>query len=258
MSIYSWNVNGLRAIYKKNFLSWFNDTDPDILCLQETRLVKQQIPDELKTIDGYYTELYPAKNKKGYSGTMTLSKHKPMKVLKGMGIKEYDQEGRVLTFEYEKFYIVNIYTPNSQRGLTRLDYRQKWDDKFLDFIKRLDKKKPVIFCGDLNVAHKEIDLANPKQNEGNHGFTQEEKQGFSNILNSGFIDTFRIFNQEGGNYTWWSYYTNARERNVGWRIDYICASKRLKNKIKEAFILDEVPGSDHCPIGITFEEKLNK
>lgn len=241
----SWNVNGLRAVLKKGFEEFVNESRPDILCLQETKMSDPY--DEV--VPGYKVTHLNA-DKKGYSGTAILTKVDPLNVTYGLGIEEHDKEGRVITMEFEDCFLVTVYTPNSKRGLLRLDYRQEWDKDFLKYLKNLEATKPVIFCGDLNVAHKEIDLKNPKTNKRNAGFTEEERQGFTNFVESGFIDTFREFNQEGGNYTWWSYMGKARERNTGWRIDYFCISPELRPRLEDAFILPDVMGSDHCPVGI--------
>jgi len=243
----SWNVNGLRAVLKKGFADWFEETDPDVLCLQEIKAEDQQVDYEFS---GYHQYWYSAQ-KKGYSGTLLLSKVKPMSVQYGFGIKEQDQEGRVITAEYKSHFLVNVYTPNSQNELRRLDYRtQVWDRIFLKYLKNLEKQKPVITCGDFNVAHKEIDLKNPTTNTRNAGFTIEERTEFDNYIKAGFIDTFREFNQEADQYSWWSFRSAARERNVGWRIDYFLISEGFRKRLKNAFILQEVMGSDHCPVGI--------
>jgi exodeoxyribonuclease-3 len=246
MKLISWNVNGIRAVLGKGFLDFVKDEKPDIICIQETKAHPHQVD---VALSGYHHHWNSAE-KKGYSGVATFTKVKPISVEKGMGVAEHDKEGRILTLEFDEFYLANVYTPNSQRGLTRLDYRMKWNGEFLKYLKRLEKKKPVIFCGDLNVAHKEIDIANPKQNRNNAGFTDQERNDFSKIIDSGFIDTFREFNKEGGQYTWWLYMFNARERNIGWRIDYFCISKTLRPILKDAFIRPKVMGSDHCPVGI--------
>ncbi|MBA2850585.1 exodeoxyribonuclease-3 [Methanococcus maripaludis] len=222
---------------------------PDIMCIQETKVQSGQVQ---LGLDGYF-QYWNYAERKGYSGTAIFTKIKPNNVILGMENSEHNNEGRVITLEFDEYYLVNVYTPNSQRGLTRLEYRQKWDEDFLNYIKTLETKKPVVFCGDLNVAHKEIDLKNPKTNVKNAGFTLEERNGFDNIVNSGFLDTFREFNKEPDNYSWWSYRFNARAKNIGWRIDYFCISKSLKSNLKDAFIMPEVMGSDHCPVGIIFE-----
>lgn len=241
----SWNVNGLRACVGKGFMEYFKETDADIFCVQETKLQEGQI--ELDT-PGYYQYWNYAK-KKGYSGTAIFTKQEPISVQYGIGIEEHDQEGRVITLEFEDFFFTTVYTPNSQSELARLDYRMKWEDDFLAFQKELEKKKPVIFCGDLNVAHKEIDLKNPKTNRKNAGFTDEERGKFSHLLEQGFIDTFRYFYPEQeGIYSWWSYRFKAREKNAGWRIDYFITSENLKERLQDAKIDTEILGSDHCPV----------
>ncbi|SVD24801.1 uncharacterized protein METZ01_LOCUS377655, partial [marine metagenome] len=240
-------VNGLRAVQKKGFAGWIRKERPDILCIQESRALPEQVqPDWPKSYQAYWN---PAE-KKGYAGVLTLSKRSPLKIMCGIGLAEHDREGRVLTAEYEDFILVNVYVPNAQRSLARLPYRQQWDCDFLGYLKKLKRRKPVIFCGDFNVAHTEIDLANPKSNKNSHGFTQEERAGFDAFEKNGFLDSFRQFEPEGGHYTWWSNMHNARERNVGWRIDYVMVSKNLRPRLKKAFILPEVTGSDHCPVGI--------
>ena len=246
----SWNVNGLRACLGKNFMEFFDSVDADIFCLQETKIQEGQV-DWNK--EGYYAYWNYAE-KKGYSGTAIFSKEKPLNVTYGIGIEEHDKEGRVITLEFDNYYMVTVYTPNSQNGLARLEYRMKWEDDFLGYLKNLEKTKPVIFCGDLNVAHKEIDLKNPKTNRKNAGFTDEEREKFTNIINAGFIDTYRYFypDQEGV-YSWWSYRFKAREKNAGWRIDYFCVSESMKEKLKGASIHTEVFGSDHCPVELDIE-----
>ena len=246
MKFLSWNVNGIRAVLKKGFEDFFKKEKPDILCLQETRAHQGDVDLLLPPYQIYWN----AAQKKGYAGTAVLTKVKPLKVTYDMGIEEHDREGRLMTLEFPKYFLVNVYTPNAQRELTRLKYRQKWDEDFLKYLKKLEKKKPVILCGDLNVAHKEIDLKNPQSNRGNAGFTDQEREGFSRLLDSGFIDSFREFHQEPGHYTWWSYMFQARAKNVGWRIDYFCLSKALRPRLEEACILSDVMGSDHCPVGI--------
>ena len=235
---------------KKGFLDYVDEENPEILSLQETR---GELDQEATTLKQYPYKYWNKADKKGYSGTAIFSKLKPLKVSYGMGSKKYSGEGRIITFELKEFYLVNVYTPNAQRGLLRLGYRTQWDNAFLTFLKKLEKKKPVVLCGDLNVAHKEIDLKNPKSNRKNAGFTDEEREGFSNYISSGFIDTFREFTKDPGHYTWWSYRFNARNKNIGWRIDYFCISKNLRTKLKDAFIRSEVLGSDHCPVGIHLE-----
>ncbi len=246
MKIISWNVNGIRAVLGKGFLKFIESENPDIVCIQETKAHPDQVD---KIMHDYEHHYWHSAKKKGYSGTAIFSKIKPISVLYGDGPMN-DDEGRVITLEFKKYHLVTVYTPNSQRGLTRLKHRKNWDKNFLKFLKDLEKKKPVIFCGDLNVAHKEIDIARPKSNIHNAGFTIEEREGFDNYIKAGFIDTFREFNKEPENYTWWSYMFKARERNVGWRIDYFCTSKSLRKHLKDAFILPKVMGSDHCPVGI--------
>ena len=246
MKLVSWNVNGIRSVLRKGFLDFVKKEKPDILCLQETK----GGPDQAQVaLNGYEAHWNPAP-RPGYSGTAVFSKVKPLKVTRGIGVKAHDGEGRVLTLEYEDFFLVNVYVPNSKRELERLPYRMKWDADFLKYLKALDKKKPVVFCGDMNVAHREIDLTNPKSNVKNHGFTPEERAGFDRLLKGGFLDTFRVFETGGGHYTWWSQMGNCRKRNIGWRIDYFGVSERLRPRLKSAFILKEVTGSDHCPVGI--------
>tara|TARA_B100001142_G_scaffold115316_1_gene117585 strand:- start:1024 stop:1779 length:756 start_codon:yes stop_codon:yes gene_type:complete len=250
MKLISWNVNGIRACINKGFLSFFDESDADIFCIQETKAVSSQV--ELDTPG--YSQFWNSAEKKGYSGTLVLTKEQPINSFYGLGIDKHDNEGRVITLEYEKFYLVTVYTPNSKRDLSRLDYREnEWDIDFLSYLIELEKLKPVIFCGDLNVAHKEIDLKNPKNNIRNAGFTAEERKGFDNIVSHGFIDTFRHFNNEGDNYTWWSYMGGARSRNVGWRIDYFCVSDELKSKLSNAKIHPDILGSDHCPVSIEID-----
>ena len=248
MKLISWNVNGIRACVKKGFLEFFEKVDADIFCLQETKLQEGQI---VLDLDGYH-QYWNYAEKKGYSGTAIFTKVEPINVYYGLGIEEHDTEGRVITLEYEDFYLVNVYTPNSQRELARLDYRMKWEDDFRVYLKDLDMKKPVILCGDLNVAHKEIDLENPSTNKKNAGFTDEERVKMTTLIESGFIDSFRhIYPDKEDAYTWWSYMRQARDRNVGWRIDYFMVSKQLEDKIKSATIHSEVLGSDHCPVELT-------
>ncbi|MCC6353725.1 MAG: exodeoxyribonuclease III [Verrucomicrobiae bacterium] len=248
LKLVSWNVNGLRSVLGKGFLDFVAAHDPDILCLQETRAE----PGDVELLLPQYRHVHwnTARERKGYSGTAIFSKVEPLSVRAGMGRAEHDAEGRLITAEFDDYILCNVYTPNSQRGLTRLAYRQRWDEEFLKFLGRLAREKPVAFCGDLNVAHKEIDLANPRSNARNAGFTDEEREGFGRILGAGFVDTFREFCAEGGRYTWWSYMNRARERNIGWRIDYWVITEALRPRLKDAFILPEVMGSDHCPVGI--------
>ena len=242
----SWNVNGIRAVLKKNFLDFVKQHKPDVLCVQETKAHPEQVNVELQG----YRQFWNAAKRPGYSGTAIFTKVEPVSVKNDLGIAEHDGEGRVIALELPEYFLVNVYTPNAKRDLSRLQQRMRWDEDFLKYLKRLERKKPVIFCGDLNVAHEEIDLANPKANVGNHGFTPEERAGFSNFVKAGFVDTFRAFHSEGGHYSWWSQIGNARARNVGWRIDYFCISSALQPRLKKAFILPEVTGSDHCPVGI--------
>lgn len=246
----SWNVNGIRAALKKGFLDFLNETKPDILCLQET---KAQPQDVVLDIPGY-TVYWNSAVKKGYSGTAVLTRQKPAAVRLGMQIAEHDQEGRVMTLEYPDYFLVNVYTPNSKRDLSRLEYRQKWDADFLKFLKSLEKEKPVIVCGDLNVAHQEIDLTYPKANVGNHGFTPEERRGFDQLVAAGFTDAFRALYDEGGHYTWWSQIGNCRSRNIGWRIDYFCLSQALRPRLNDAVIYKDIMGSDHCPVGLLLKD----
>lgn len=241
----SWNVNGLRACMTKGFEEYFKTADADIFCLQETKLQKGQIDFEP---EGYYSYWNYAE-KKGYSGTAVFSKREPMNVSFGIGVEEHDHEGRVITLEFEDYYFITCYTPNSQNELKRLDYRMEWEDAFLSYLKSLDSKKPVIFCGDLNVAHKEIDLKNPKTNRKNAGFTDEERGKFTDLLAAGFTDTYRFFYPDKeGVYSWWSYRFKAREKNAGWRIDYFGVSKRLEERLVSADIHTDIFGSDHCPV----------
>ncbi|MBS6506912.1 MAG: exodeoxyribonuclease III [Paraclostridium bifermentans] len=250
MKFISWNVNGLRACVTKGFMEFFKEIDADIFCLQETKLQEGQIDLDL---EGYY-DYWNYAQKKGYSGTAVFSKNKALDVKYGIGIEEHDNEGRVITLEFEDFYFVTVYTPNSQQGLKRLEYRMQWEDDFRDYLNRLDEIKPVIMCGDLNVAHTEIDLKNPKTNRKNAGFTDDERNKFTDFLNSGFIDTYRFFNPDKeGVYSWWSYRFNARNNNAGWRIDYFCASDKLKDRLVSADIHTEILGSDHCPVELVIK-----
>ena len=247
MKLVSWNVNGIRACVNKGFSDFFQEINADIFCIQETKCQKGQIELEF---DGYKS-YWNSAEKKGYSGTAIFVKKEPINVIYGIGKDEHDNEGRVITLEYDNFYIVNIYTPNSKRELERLDYRQVWEDEIREYLLQLKKNKPVIMCGDLNVAHKEIDLKNPKTNRRNAGFTDEEREKMTELLESGFIDTYRYLYPDKENaYTWWSYMGKAREKNVGWRIDYFIVSNNLKDKIKEAKIYAEIMGSDHCPVSL--------
>ncbi len=251
MKIISWNVNGIRAVAKKDFFADFEKMDADILCLQETKAQDDQVSEVLKDVDGYHVYSNSAV-KKGYSGTAVLSKVEPIKVSQDIGIEAHDTEGRVLTLEYEKFYLVNVYVPNSGNDLKRLDYRQEWDKAFFEYLKNIEKEKPVMVCGDFNVAHKAIDLARPKPNYNKAaGFMQEEIDGMDRFTQGGLKDTFRHFYPEmPDKYSWWSYRAGARGRNVGWRIDYFLASENFLPSISDAFIMNEVLGSDHCPVGV--------
>lgn len=250
IKLISWNVNGLRACCEKGFRDIFTQLDADFFCLQETKMQEGQLD---LSFEGY-TSYWNYAEKKGYSGTAIFTKHQPLQVTYGLGIDEHDHEGRVITLEMEKFFLVTVYTPNSQDGLKRLDYRMTWDDDFRAYLQKLDQSKPVLVCGDLNVAHKEIDLKNPKTNRMNAGFTDQEREKFQLLLDAGFIDTFRYFYPEQTNiYSWWSYRFKAREKNAGWRIDYFLASASLADKLKEAKIHTEIFGSDHCPVEVTVE-----
>jgi exodeoxyribonuclease-3 len=250
VKLISWNVNGLRAVLRKNFLAYLAEEQPDVLCLQETRAS----PDDVEQLwPADYTTYWNVAGKKGYSGTAIFSRPRPLKVACGIGSPEHDGEGRVLTAEYPDFFLVNVYVPNSQRELTRLAYRQLWDKAFLRYLRKLEKKKPVVVCGDMNVAHTELDLTNPKANTHNHGFTAEERAGFGALVAAGFVDTFREFEKGGGHYTWWSPMGGARARNVGWRIDYFLISPALRPRLTRAFIRCETAGSDHCPVGIEID-----
>lgn len=245
IKLISWNVNGLRAVIGKGFLEFLDKESPDILCLQETKLTEGQFDLELPGYRLYYNYA----DKKGYSGTAVFTRMEPMSVVNGIGVEEHDHEGRVITAEFPDYYVVTVYTPNAQRALERLPYRMEWEDAFREYVVGLNLKKPVICCGDLNVAHKEIDIRNPKANKNSAGFTMEERSKFSMFLENGFTDTFRHFYPDKTDaYTWWSYITNAREKNVGWRIDYFCVSESLKPRLCDAAILSEVYGSDHCPV----------
>ena len=249
MKLISWNVNGIRACLNKGFLDFFNSENADIFCLQETKCQEGQV--ELE-IDGY-TSYWNSAEKKGYSGTAVFTKNKPLKVTYGIGKEEHDKEGRIITLEFEKFYLVTNYTPNAKRELERLDYRMIWEDEIRKYLLKLNKTKPVIMCGDLNVAHEEIDLKNPKTNRGNAGFTDEERGKMTELLNAGFVDSFRYLYPEKIEYSWWSYMGHAREKNIGWRIDYFITSKDIEKNIKEAKIYTQILGSDHCPIGLEIE-----
>jgi exodeoxyribonuclease-3 len=247
MKLLSWNVNGLRACVNKGFCDFFDETDADVFCVQETKMQEGQI--ELLTPE--HLQYWNSAEKKGYSGTAVFSKRSPLSVSYGLGIEEHDREGRVITLDYGDFYLVNVYTPNAQDMLMRLAYRMIWEDAFREYVTGLDQRKPVVICGDMNVAHREIDLKNPKSNRRNAGFTDEEREKFTLLLESGFTDTFRhLYPDKTGAYTWWSYMNNARKNNSGWRIDYFLISERLNTQIKEAYIYSDILGSDHCPVGL--------
>ena len=250
IKLISWNVNGIRACLNKGFENFFKEVDADIFCIQETKCQPDQID---LNFDGYKS-YWNSAEKKGYSGTAIFTKKEPLSVYYGIGIEEHDKEGRVITLEFKDFYMVTIYTPNAKRGLERLDYRQIWEDEVRKYLLKLDKVKPVVMCGDLNVAHKEIDLKNPKSNRGNAGFTDEERQKMTQLLNAGFVDSFRyLYPDKTDSYTWWSYMGRAREKNIGWRIDYFIVSKSIEKCIKESYIFSDIMGSDHCPIGLELE-----
>ena len=250
MKIISWNVNGLRAVINKGFMDFFNKIDADIFCLQETKMQEGQLELDLKN----YYKYWNYAEKKGYSGTAIFTKKEPINVTYGLGIEQHDKEGRIITLEFEKFYLVNCYTPNSKRELERLEYRMIWEDEVRKYLKKLNKIKPIIYCGDLNVAHKEIDLKNPKTNTQSAGFTIEERTKMTELLDSGFTDSFRyLYPDKEEAYTWWSYMFHAREKNVGWRIDYFITSKDIENKIEDSIIHSEILGSDHCPIELQID-----
>ncbi|HTP59766.1 MAG TPA: exodeoxyribonuclease III [Spirochaetia bacterium] len=248
LKLISWNVNGIRAVQRKNGFRFLEKEKPHVLCLQETRAAPEDVDEMLPSFSHAFWN--PA-GRPGYSGTATFSRVKPLSVRPGIGAAAHDREGRVLTVELDRLFVVNVYTPNSRRDLSRLPYRRAWDRAFLRFLLRLASRKPVLFCGDINVAHQEIDLARPRENRHTHGFTDQERAGFSAILKAGFIDSFRELHDEGGRYTWWQYASGARQRNVGWRIDYVVVSRTLRPALKKAFILPQVTGSDHCPVGVT-------
>ena len=254
MKLISWNVNGLRAAINKGFENFFKEANADIFCLQETKMQVEQLDEDAKKIfDGYY-QYWNCAEKKGYSGTAIFTKKEPTNVSYGIGIEEHDKEGRVITLEYEDFYIVDCYTPNSKRELERLEYRMIWEDEFRNYLLNLNKSKPVILCGDLNVAHKEIDLKNPKTNRRNAGFTDEEREKMTKLLDSGFTDSFRFLYPNKENcYSWWSYMGHSREKNIGWRIDYFIVSNSIESKIKESYIYQNIFGSDHCPVGLEID-----
>ncbi len=254
MKLVSWNVNGLRAVINKGFEKFFKEVDADIFCIQETKMQEDQIDENLKEIFKEYNSCWNSAEKKGYSGTAIFTKLRPNAVTYGIGIEEHDKEGRVITLEFDNFFMINCYTPNSKRELERLDYRMIWEDEFRKYLLKLNEIKPVIVCGDLNVAHEEIDLKNPKTNRRNAGFTDEERNKMTELLNAGFVDTFRyLYPDKTDMYTWWSYMFKAREKNAGWRIDYFIVSKSIENKIKESYIYSDIMGSDHCPVGLDIE-----
>lgn len=250
MKLISWNVNGIRAAIRSGFHEQVSKIDPDVLCIQETKCNKDQVQVDLPG----YAQYWNSAVKKGYAGTAVFTRNEPESVSYGMGMPEHDSEGRIITLEYADFYLVNVYTPNSQQGLVRLPYRMKWDADFLAYVKGLEASKPVVFCGDLNVAHKEIDLKNPRANERNPGFTVEERGALDRCVESGFVDTFRELCKEPGQYTWWSYRFNSRAKDIGWRIDYFWMSGVLEDRLVDAFILKDVTGSDHCPVGIVLKD----
>ncbi len=251
MKLVSWNVNGLRAVITKGFEDFFKSINADIFCIQETKMQQEQLDEKIMKIFQGYNTYFNSAEKKGYSGTAIITRNKPLNVTYGIGIEEHDKEGRVITLEFDNFYMVDCYTPNSKRELERLDYRMVWEDAFRNYLMELNKIKPVIMCGDLNVAHKEIDLKNPKTNHRNAGFTDEERNKMTELLEAGFTDSFRyMYPDKEDAYTWWSYMFKAREKNVGWRIDYFVVSNDIKEKIQDSYIYSEIYGSDHCPIGL--------
>ena len=251
MKLVSWNVNGLRAVITKGFEDFFKSINADIFCIQETKMQQEQLDEKIMKIFQGYNTYFNSAEKKGYSGTAMITRNKPLNVTYGIGIEEHDKEGRVITLEFDNFYMVDCYTPNSKRELERLDYRMVWEDAFRNYLMELNKIKPVIMCGDLNVAHKEIDLKNPKTNHRNAGFTDEERNKMTELLEAGFTDSFRyMYPDKEDAYTWWSYMFKAREKNVGWRIDYFVVSNDIKEKIQDSYIYSEIYGSDHCPIGL--------
>lgn len=257
MKLISWNVNGIRACIKKGFREYVESELPDMLCLQETKAEPEQV--ELGWVDDLgYHQTWNCAEKKGYSGTAIWTRFAPKKTTLGIGIAEHDREGRVITATFDDFHLVTVYTPNAQRGLARLDYRQKWDADFLAYVSKLNARKPVIFCGDINCAHKEIDLTNPKSNRKNAGFSDEERAAVDNVAAAGFVDSFRRFDQSPGKYSWWTVRSNARERNIGWRLDYFWVAKRLMPRVTGAAIRDDVFGSDHCPVELTLAESADE
>ena len=254
MKLISWNVNGLRAVINKGFKDFYNTINADIICLQETKMQQDQISIDINEMFKDRYVYWNSAEKKGYSGTVVISKIKPINITYGIGKEEHDKEGRIITLEFDKFYLVNCYTPNSKRGLERLDYRMIWEDEVRDYLINLNKIKPVVYCGDLNVAHNEIDLKNPSSNHHNAGFSDEERSKMTELLNAGFIDTFRYkYPDKTGAYSWWSYMFHARENNAGWRIDYFIVSESIKDKIEDAKILSDIMGSDHCPVELDID-----
>lgn len=254
MKAVSWNVNGVRSVLTKGFLEYLQKESPDIIALQEVKATEEQFPAGLDLQSLGYQKYWNAAERKGYSGTAVFTRIPPLSVRYGYGMAEHDNEGRIITLEFEDYFFVTVYTPNAKRELERLEYRQLWDSLFFDYLKRLEAEKPVIVCGDLNVAHEDIDLANPKTNRGNAGFTDEERDGFRKFLSGGFIDTFRHFYpNKTEEYTWWSNFFHARDRNIGWRIDYFLVSESLRPRLQSAFIRQEVRGSDHCPVGVEIQ-----
>jgi exodeoxyribonuclease III len=251
--ILSWNVNGLRAVLAKGSLEPVARQRPDVLCLQEVKAREDQVG---RVLPGMPYQYFATTKKPGYSGTAVLSRTPALSWREGIGHAVSDDEGRVVTVEFPSLYVVSVYVPNSQRGLLRLDFRMKWDAAFRAYLRGLAARKPVVFCGDLNVAHEEIDIAHPRENRMNAGFTDEERRSFTRLLKAGFIDTFRLLHDEGERYTWWSFVTRARERNIGWRIDYVCISEAMRGRLQDAFILETLMGSDHCPVGVTLEGAL--
>ena len=254
MKLISWNVNGLRAVINKGFKDFYNTINGDIICLQETKMQQDQISMDINEIFKDRYVYWNSAEKKGYSGTVVISKNKPINVTYGIGKEEHDKEGRIITLEFDKFYLVNCYTPNSKRGLERLDYRMIWEDEVRSYLINLNKTKPIVYCGDLNVAHNEIDLKNPASNHHNAGFSDEERSKMTELLDAGFIDTFRYkYPDKTGAYSWWSYMFHARENNAGWRIDYFIVSESIKDKIEDSKILSDVMGSDHCPVELDID-----
>ncbi|MEL6109618.1 MAG: exodeoxyribonuclease III [Planctomycetota bacterium] len=254
MRLVSWNVNGIRAAIKNGFRDFVESAPPDMLCLQEVKAEREQV--DLAWVDALgYHQVWNSAEKKGYSGTSIWSKTVPKKETRGIGVEEHDHEGRVVTATFDDFHLVSVYTPNAQRSLARLDYRVEWDQAFLAYVKKLNRRKPVIFCGDINCAHKEIDLANPKANRKNAGFTDEERAGMDAIIEAGFIDSFREFDERGDQYSWWTYRSGAREKNVGWRLDYFFVAKRLRKRVTGAAIRSDIYGSDHCPVELFLSDE---